>query len=194
MRPAARARHSRPAWRHRPAIPAPDARHPCSTPPPECAERPGAVRRHHLRHRAIGQVLAQAVAQGGSTLKDFIAVNGQSGYFQQTYFVYDRAGVPCRQCGSPIRQIKQAAYDNGTLVAPSAYTVTNVGVSTGGNVVFSVAPTVGHTILLISDAAYDALKAIYERDRIIWAAAHAQCRYDGAQGLRMLAHHHGIKP
>jgi formamidopyrimidine-DNA glycosylase len=56
---------------------------------------------------AIREVLAAAIVQGGSTLRDFIAVNGQSGYFQQTYFVYDRAGVPCRNCGSPIRQIKQ---------------------------------------------------------------------------------------
>ncbi|MCD2517033.1 bifunctional DNA-formamidopyrimidine glycosylase/DNA-(apurinic or apyrimidinic site) lyase [Massilia sp. G4R7] len=56
---------------------------------------------------AIKDILAAAIVQGGSTLKDFIAVNGQSGYFQQTYFVYDRAGVPCRNCGTPVRQIKQ---------------------------------------------------------------------------------------
>ncbi|HWJ96056.1 MAG TPA: bifunctional DNA-formamidopyrimidine glycosylase/DNA-(apurinic or apyrimidinic site) lyase [Telluria sp.] len=56
---------------------------------------------------AIRETLAAAIVQGGSTLRDFIAVNGQSGYFQQTYFVYDRAGVPCRQCGAPVRQIKQ---------------------------------------------------------------------------------------
>jgi formamidopyrimidine-DNA glycosylase len=56
---------------------------------------------------AIREILAAAIVQGGSTLRDFIAVNGQSGYFQQTYFVYDRAGVPCRNCGTPIRQIKQ---------------------------------------------------------------------------------------
>ena len=56
---------------------------------------------------AIKEILAAAIVQGGSTLRDFIAVNGQSGYFQQTYFVYDRAGVPCRHCGAPVRQIKQ---------------------------------------------------------------------------------------
>ena len=56
---------------------------------------------------AIREILAEAIVQGGSTLRDFIAVNGQSGYFQQTYFVYDRAGVPCRNCGAPVRQIKQ---------------------------------------------------------------------------------------
>ncbi|WP_338770001.1 bifunctional DNA-formamidopyrimidine glycosylase/DNA-(apurinic or apyrimidinic site) lyase [Massilia sp. METH4] len=57
--------------------------------------------------QAIRDVLAEAIVQGGSTLRDFIAVNGQSGYFQQSYFVYDRAGLPCRVCGAPIRQIKQ---------------------------------------------------------------------------------------
>lgn len=56
---------------------------------------------------AIREILAAAIVQGGSSLRDFIAVNGQSGYFQQTYFVYDRAGVPCRQCAAPVRQIKQ---------------------------------------------------------------------------------------
>ncbi|MBB3222844.1 bifunctional DNA-formamidopyrimidine glycosylase/DNA-(apurinic or apyrimidinic site) lyase [Pseudoduganella umbonata] len=57
--------------------------------------------------QAIRDVLAEAIVQGGSTLRDFIAVNGQSGYFQQSYFVYDRTGLPCRVCGAPIRQIKQ---------------------------------------------------------------------------------------
>lgn len=56
---------------------------------------------------AIKEILAAAIVQGGSTLRDFIAVNGQSGYFQQTYFVYDRAGVDCRVCGAPVRQIRQ---------------------------------------------------------------------------------------
>lgn len=63
--------------------------------------------RYRKLAQAIRDVLAEAIVQGGSTLRDFIAVNGQSGYFQNTYFVYDRAGLPCRVCGAPIRQIKQ---------------------------------------------------------------------------------------
>lgn len=55
----------------------------------------------------IREILAAAIAQGGSTLKDFIGVNGQSGYFQQSYFVYGRTGEPCRVCGAPVKQIKQ---------------------------------------------------------------------------------------
>ena len=61
--------------------------------------------RYEKLAQAIRDILAAAIVQGGSTLRDFIAVNGQSGYFQQTYFVYDRAGVPCRNCGAPVRQI-----------------------------------------------------------------------------------------
>jgi len=56
---------------------------------------------------AIRAILAQAIRQGGSTLKDFVGADGQSGYFQQSYFVYDRAGLPCRVCGKPVRQIRQ---------------------------------------------------------------------------------------
>ncbi|MDL2355424.1 MAG: bifunctional DNA-formamidopyrimidine glycosylase/DNA-(apurinic or apyrimidinic site) lyase [Pseudomonadota bacterium] len=56
---------------------------------------------------AIRAILAEAIVQGGSTLRDFIAVNGQSGYFQQSYFVYDREGVPCRNCSAPVRRIVQ---------------------------------------------------------------------------------------
>ncbi|NML63007.1 bifunctional DNA-formamidopyrimidine glycosylase/DNA-(apurinic or apyrimidinic site) lyase [Massilia sp. RP-1-19] len=70
------------------------------------AGRISAVRYDRLA-QAIKQILAEAIVQGGSTLRDFIAVNGQSGYFQQTYFVYDRKGMPCRNCGAEIRQIKQ---------------------------------------------------------------------------------------
>lgn len=57
--------------------------------------------------QAIRETLAAAIEQGGSTLRDFVAVDGQSGYFQQSYFVYDRAGEACRICGSVVRQIKQ---------------------------------------------------------------------------------------
>jgi formamidopyrimidine-DNA glycosylase len=74
--------------------------------PKTAASRIGRARYDRLAE-TIRAVLADAIVQGGSTLRDFIAVNGQSGYFQQSYFVYDRAGVPCRQCGHPVRQIKQ---------------------------------------------------------------------------------------
>jgi formamidopyrimidine-DNA glycosylase len=58
-------------------------------------------------HAAIIQVLARALAVGGSTLRDFSNARGESGYFQLEMSVYDRAGEPCTQCGNPIRQIRQ---------------------------------------------------------------------------------------
>ncbi|OHX13787.1 DNA-formamidopyrimidine glycosylase [Chromobacterium sphagni] len=55
----------------------------------------------------IKAVLTRAIAAGGSTLRDFVASDGKPGYFQQSYMVYDRQEEPCRQCGTPIRQIRQ---------------------------------------------------------------------------------------
>ena len=60
-----------------------------------------------LLHGAIKEVLAQAVTKGGSTLKDFSNAQGESGYFQLEAMVYDRAGLPCKVCGSPIRSLRQ---------------------------------------------------------------------------------------
>ncbi len=58
-------------------------------------------------HAAIREVLAQAVAKGGSTLKDFSNAQGESGYFQLEAMVYDRAGLPCRVCGAPVKTMRQ---------------------------------------------------------------------------------------
>lgn len=52
----------------------------------------------------IKSTLNDALAAGGSTLRDFVAVNGNSGYFQQSYFVYGREGNPCRVCSTLIRK------------------------------------------------------------------------------------------
>jgi formamidopyrimidine-DNA glycosylase len=74
--------------------------------PQRAAKRIGLARYEALA-QAIRATLAAAIEQGGSSLRDFIHVNGQSGYFQQNYFVYNRAGEKCRVCGSAIRQIRQ---------------------------------------------------------------------------------------
>ena len=55
---------------------------------------------------AIRQVLAAAVAQGGTTLRDFVGGDGKPGYFRQQLNVYDRGGMPCRTCGSTLREIR----------------------------------------------------------------------------------------
>ncbi len=56
---------------------------------------------------AVRDVLARAVQKGGSTLRDFSNAQGEAGYFQLEAMVYDRAGQPCRVCGTPIRGIRQ---------------------------------------------------------------------------------------
>jgi formamidopyrimidine-DNA glycosylase len=56
---------------------------------------------------AVRETLGDALAAGGSTLRDFAHADGTPGYFQQQYFVYDRAGEPCRACGRPIRRTVQ---------------------------------------------------------------------------------------
>jgi len=56
---------------------------------------------------AIKSTLTQSLAAGGSSLRDFVHSDGSSGYFQQQYYVYGRAGLPCRNCGTPIRLLRQ---------------------------------------------------------------------------------------
>jgi formamidopyrimidine-DNA glycosylase len=56
---------------------------------------------------AIRATLSEAIAAGGSTLRDFVSSEGQTGYFQLDCFVYDRAGAPCRVCTQPIRLLRQ---------------------------------------------------------------------------------------
>ncbi|WP_162569229.1 bifunctional DNA-formamidopyrimidine glycosylase/DNA-(apurinic or apyrimidinic site) lyase [Variovorax sp. SRS16] len=68
-------------------------------------------------HAAVRDVLARAVERGGSTLRDFSNVDGQSGYFQLEATVYGRAGEPCRVCATPIRQIRQG--QRSTYFCPS---------------------------------------------------------------------------
>lgn len=59
----------------------------------------------------IKNTLTDALAAGGSSLRDFFGADGNPGYFQQQYFVYGRAndkgGEPCRVCGAPIKMIRQ---------------------------------------------------------------------------------------
>lgn len=47
---------------------------------------------------AIREVLSAAIAAGGSSLRDYVQTDGELGYFQHAWAVYDRAGEPCRDC------------------------------------------------------------------------------------------------
>jgi len=57
--------------------------------------------------RAIRAVLTLAIRSGGTTLRDYVGADGSPGYFRQKLYVYERAGRPCRVCGTPIRQRRQ---------------------------------------------------------------------------------------
>ncbi|GAW95058.1 MULTISPECIES: bifunctional DNA-formamidopyrimidine glycosylase/DNA-(apurinic or apyrimidinic site) lyase [Colwellia] len=56
----------------------------------------------------IKKVLSAAIAQGGTTLKDFTQADGRPGYFAQSLMVYGRAGQPCVTCQSKLQEIRQS--------------------------------------------------------------------------------------
>ena len=56
--------------------------------------------------RAIGEVIAEAIEAGGSTLRDFARPDGELGYFSKRFTVYGREGRPCA-CGGTVRRIVQ---------------------------------------------------------------------------------------
>ena len=58
---------------------------------------------------SIKAVLADAIEAGGSSLRDHKQTNGELGYFQHRFRVYDREGKPCptRGCAGTIKRIVQ---------------------------------------------------------------------------------------
>jgi formamidopyrimidine-DNA glycosylase len=50
---------------------------------------------------AIKATLTEAIAAGGSSLRDYVQTNGELGYFQHAWKVYGREGEPCEQCPGP---------------------------------------------------------------------------------------------
>ncbi len=68
-------------------------------------------RAHRLNERqflqladAIREVLNAGVEGGGSTLRDYVGVDGRSGSAQESHRVYGRGGLPCVQCGGALRK------------------------------------------------------------------------------------------
>lgn len=64
----------------------------------------------------IHQVLREAIDAGGSSISDFVHVNGKPGYFAYDFNVYGRAGKPCTQCGKAIVRTVQSG--RGTFYCP----------------------------------------------------------------------------
>ena len=72
---------------------------------------------------AIRDTLREAIAAGGSSLRDYVQPDGELGYFQHAWKVYSREGEPCERCpGKPacagIRRITQSA--RSTFYCPRA--------------------------------------------------------------------------
>lgn len=57
---------------------------------------------------AIRAVLAEAIAAGGSSLRDHAAPDGTLGYFQAGFSVYGREGAACAACDAPVRRVVQS--------------------------------------------------------------------------------------
>ncbi|GAA4720198.1 bifunctional DNA-formamidopyrimidine glycosylase/DNA-(apurinic or apyrimidinic site) lyase [Sphingomonas lutea] len=68
----------------------------------------GSVSRTRLERLvpAIKDVLREAIAAGGSSLRDFSSPDGELGYFSKTFAVYGREGEPCA-CGGTVRRFVQ---------------------------------------------------------------------------------------
>jgi formamidopyrimidine-DNA glycosylase len=59
--------------------------------------------------RSIRSVLRQAIAAGGSSLRDYRNADGEPGWFRVQHRVYDRKGEPCTSCRTPIERIVVAS-------------------------------------------------------------------------------------
>lgn len=53
----------------------------------------------------IQQVLAEAIAAGGSSISDYVDASGDRGFFQLQHRVYQRTGEPCLVCGAKIQRV-----------------------------------------------------------------------------------------
>ncbi len=63
---------------------------------------------------AIRAVLGEAIAAGGSSLRDYVQPDGELGWFQNAWKVYGREGAPCERCpGAPecggVQRVVQSA-------------------------------------------------------------------------------------
>jgi formamidopyrimidine-DNA glycosylase len=56
---------------------------------------------------AVQEILARAIEAGGSSLRDHAQPDGDLGYFQHDFAVYDREGEPCPKCGAPVKRFTQ---------------------------------------------------------------------------------------
>ncbi|TSA37904.1 MAG: bifunctional DNA-formamidopyrimidine glycosylase/DNA-(apurinic or apyrimidinic site) lyase [Methylococcaceae bacterium] len=66
------------------------------------------LQRYEKLADCIVKVLHNAIAQGGTTLRNFVNEAGKPGYFKQSLHVYGRAGQACHHCGEPLQEVRIA--------------------------------------------------------------------------------------
>ena len=76
--------------------------------------------RYQILSGNIKEILAEAIKQGGTTLRDFVNSDGQPGYFQQSLDVYGRGGEPCKKCGTTLKELKLG--QRSSVYCPSCQT------------------------------------------------------------------------
>jgi formamidopyrimidine-DNA glycosylase len=54
---------------------------------------------------AVRRILQAAIDSGGSTIQNFVGLNGEAGRYGQMHCVYGREGAPCLHCSRPIRRL-----------------------------------------------------------------------------------------
>lgn len=62
--------------------------------------------RYHRLAEAIRETLSAAILMGGTTLRDFVNSDGKPGYFAQSLLVYGRTHEPCRECQTPLKEVR----------------------------------------------------------------------------------------
>ncbi len=69
--------------------------------------------------REVRSVLSEAIEAGGSSLRDYARTDGELGYFQHTFKVYDQEGEPCANgaCNKTVERIVQSG--RSTFFCPS---------------------------------------------------------------------------
>jgi formamidopyrimidine-DNA glycosylase len=70
----------------------------------------GSIKRDKLERLAveIRKVIEEAIDAGGSTISDFGTPDGELGYFQHRFQIYDREGEPCVTCTKPVKRLVQS--------------------------------------------------------------------------------------
>ena len=72
---------------------------------PQLPARKIGLARYAVLVEKIRETLAEAIAAGGSSLRDYVNSHGEAGYFQNRFFVYGRGGEACLTCKTPIRNL-----------------------------------------------------------------------------------------